>query len=147
MLAVDGKNITVELFEASLWPNVSSADGEYRVRIDGKWYCAAGKYTFLSWPSVGAILARLLSGQEEFKEDPPPVFEKFQRVRVWVGECDGDGVPRVYTGGFVAAPPLRGIDGRWYVAVTTFDGTAHYPIHDVDALEARRVTALADAAS
>jgi hypothetical protein len=34
--------------------------------------------------------------------------------------------------GFVAAPPFRGIDGRWYVHVSTFDGTRAYPCHDVD---------------
>lgn len=132
LLTTGGKHTALELFDAREWPNQSSNDGECRVRIDGRWYSPAGKYTFLSPAAVGALVARLLAGQEVFAEEAPPVALKpRQRVRVHFGDCVGS-MPVRTTRGFVAAPQYRGVDGRWYVAVSTFDGTQAYLRHDVE---------------
>ncbi|MDL2315480.1 hypothetical protein LJC59_00155 [Desulfovibrio sp. OttesenSCG-928-A18] len=132
LLSTDGKNITLELFDARLWPDKSSADNEFRVRIDGKWYSPAGKYTFLPYAAVGGLVSRLLSGREIFEDDPAPALRVKQRVRVHFGDCI-DGIPMRCTGGFIAAPPYRGVDGRWYVAVSVFGGTETFLCHDVEA--------------
>lgn len=132
LLSTDGKNTAVELFDARQWPDKSSNDGEFRVRIDGRWYSPAGKYTFLSHASLGDLIARLLSGQEVFEEQAPPVpLTVLQRVRVHYGDCVGS-VPVQITRGFVAAPPHRGVDGRWYVAVCIGGSTVHFLCHDVE---------------
>ena len=132
LLATGGKNTAVELFDAALWPDKSSNDGEMRARIDGKWYCPAGKYTFLPPSAVGALIASLLSGQDAPEEEAPPVALKTsQSVRVHFGECVGS-IPLQSQRGFVAAPPYRGIDGRWYVFVSVFGGTQAFLCHDVE---------------
>ena len=131
LLSTEGKNITLELFDAREWPDRSSNDNEFRVRIDGKWYSAAGKYTFLPYDAVGRLIASLLSGQELLVEEPAPVYGRHQRVRVHFGECVGS-MPLQSQQGFVAAPPYRGVDGRWYVPVSVFGGTEVYLCHDVE---------------
>jgi hypothetical protein len=134
LLATDGKNIVLELFEAGLWPAQSSNDGQFRVRIDGKWYSPVGKYAFLHYAAVGALIARLLSGQEAFEEEAPPAVTKNQRVRVHYGECIRS-IPLSSELGWTVAPPYRGIDGNWYVFVRTVGGTAAYPCCDVDVIK------------
>ena len=134
LLSTDGKNITLELFDAREWPDQSSNDNEFRVRIDGKWYSPAGKYTFLPYAAVGLLFASLLSGQEPVEEETPPVtLQPRQRVRVHFGDCVRS-IPSRTTQGYVAAPPYRGIDGRWHVPVSTFDGIQAFPCHDVEAV-------------
>lgn len=131
LLTTEGKNITVELFDACLWPHKTSDDGQFRVRIDGKWYTAAGKYTFLSYPAIGALLARLLAGQEVLEEEQPPVFKPRQRVSACFGECVGS-IPLRREMGWVVAPPFRGVDGQWYVHVALFDGVKAIPVYDIE---------------
>jgi hypothetical protein len=131
LLSTDGKNIAVELFDSALWPEKSSADGHFRVRINGKWYCPGGKYTFLSLMSVGTLLARLLSGLEALEEEPPPKLQMRQRVRVHSGECVCC-VPLNSESGWTATPPYRAVDGNWWIFVSTCSGTAAYPCHDVE---------------
>lgn len=133
-LTIGGKTVAVELFDAREWPEHSSDDGEYRVRIDRKWYSPAGKYTFLSPVAVGEVIARMLSGLECFEaEISPSEIKAQQRVRVYVGECLGS-LPMRSVTGFVAAPPVRVVDGRWMIPVFTPDGTNYYPLHDVEAV-------------
>jgi hypothetical protein len=72
-----------------------------------------------------------VSGLEAFEEEAAPDFKSRQRVKVHAGECSG-GLPLCTTGGRVAAPPYRGVDGRWYVHVLTFGGVAAYPCFDVE---------------
>lgn len=134
LLSTDGKNTALELFDAALWPEKTSNDGEMRVRIDGKWYSPAGKYTFLPPLAVGELVARILSGLELFEDEAPPVALKPpQRVRVSFGECV-EGLPVQSQSGHVAAPPFRAVDGRWYVHVFVFGGTRAFPCHDVEPL-------------
>ena len=123
----------MELFDAREWPEKSSNDNEFRVRIDGKWHSPMGKYTFLSHEAVGRLVAALMSGQELPENEQPPDLATRQRVRVFFGDCV-DSIPVRSQRGFVAAPPFRGIDGRWYVAVSTFDGTETYLCHDVESI-------------
>lgn len=62
LLSVNSKKITLELFPADAWPAQNTGDDLYRVRIDGRWYCALGKYTFLTLAAVGELVASLLAG-------------------------------------------------------------------------------------
>ncbi len=135
-LSTGDKNIAVELFDARQWPEQSSDEGEFRVRIDRKWYSPAGKYTFLPLADVGKLIARLLSGAEIFEAQAPPVaFKTMARVSVQFGEC-ADSIPLESAVGFIAAPPVRDTAGRWHVPVCIPGAdTAYYPIHDVKALE------------
>ena len=133
-LTIDGKTVAVELFDTREWPEQSSNDGEYRVRIDRKWYSPAGRYTFLSGSAVGDLIGRLLSGQDLPEEEQAPMeFKPSQRVRVYEGECM-DSLPLHCTSGIVAAPPIRDVGGRWRIPVFTPDGTNYYPLHDVEAV-------------
>ena len=133
LLYADGKIISVELFVASLWPKHSSVDGEYRIRIDGRWYSPEGKYTFVKFAAIGELVARLLEGKEEFQEETMPEFQKNQRVRVHMGECL-ESLPIYTLSGYVFAPPFRGVDGRWRAYVTTPDGTQAHLCHDIEAM-------------
>ena len=133
-LTIDGRVVAIGLYDAREWPEQSSDEGELRVRIDRRWYSPAGKYTFLSPAAVGELIGRLLSDQELFEGEPAPMdFQTGQRVRVHMGECVGS-MPSDSVRGFVAAPPIRGVDGRWVVPVFTPDGTNYYPQHDVEAV-------------
>ena len=133
LLTVGSINISLELFAALLWPERSSDDGEYRVRIDGRWYSPENKYTFLKADAVGQLVARLLEGKKEFQEEARPTYPKHQRVRVHAGECV-EGMPLKTLSGFICAPPFRGVDGRWRVYVLTADGTHEHLCHDVEPL-------------
>jgi len=137
LLTMGSKNISIELFRADLWPECSSKDGEFRLRIDGRWYSPEGKYTFLKAAAIGELTARLLEGKDGFEEEPAPAFPKNQRVRVHVGECL-DGLPMYCLSGFIFAPPFRGVDGRWRAYVTTPDGTQAHLCHDIEPLQGRR---------
>jgi hypothetical protein len=131
LLSSDGNNTTLELYTADQWPNCSSQPDEFRVRINGKWYCPAGKYTFLGYEAIGRLIGSLLSGVEPFEEEEPPKFQTRQRVSVSFGDCVMT-VPVHTQGGYVAAPPFRGVDGRWRVPVTVYDGgTQPFLCHDV----------------
>ena len=131
LLATGGKNITLELYDAALWPDRSSNDNEYRVRIDGKWYRPAGKYTFLSYQAVGELCAHILAGKTPFEEERAKRIKPRQCVRVHYGECFSC-VPCSCERGTVVAPPFRGVDGRWRVFVSVFGGTKEFLLHDID---------------
>lgn len=135
LLATGGKNTTLELFDSRLWPGKSSNDGEFRVRINSKWHSPAGKYTFLSMAAVERLIGTILTGKALPEEEPVPDFYVSQPVRVHFGECVAS-MPLQSEMGRVAAPPYRGIDGRCYVAVTTFGGTTAHLCHDVTPVDA-----------
>ena len=131
-LRTESKIISVELFDAARWPDHSSEEGLFRVKIDGRWYCPAGKYTFLPYSAVGSLIARLLSGLEVFDEEQAPAFKANQRVKCHHSECI-DGMPVRSEIGWTVSPPYRGIDGRWYVFVLMGeDGIQAFPVHDVE---------------
>ena len=132
LLSTDGKKTTVELFNASLWPDKSSNDGEFRIRINGKWYCAAGKFTFLPYRAVGELISTILAGGVLHESEKKlSALRVHQRVRVHYGECFSS-TPCFATNGLVVAPPFRGVDGRWRVFVSAAGETRDYLLHDVD---------------
>lgn len=137
LLCVNGKNVTLELYSAALWPQCSSRAGEYRVRIDGRWHSPAGKYTFLTAAAVGALVASLLSGERALEEEAPPPLARHMRVRVACGECL-DGLPCETRQGYVNGAPFRGSDGRWYVDVLVGAQVIRALCHDVDPIADRR---------
>lgn len=141
LLCVDGKNITLELYEANLWPQCSSREDEYRVRIDGRWHASAGKFTFLPLPAVGALVAALLAGEKPLEEEAPPRLLRHMLVRVACGECI-DGLPCETLQGYIIAAPFRGIDGRWYVDVLAGAQVIRALCHDVEIIPDRRNTKL-----
>ena len=133
----DGRKISLEVFDAALWPQKTSDEGLYRVRIDGAWYTAAGKYTFITMAALGELVAKLLAGQDLFEEEPAPELKTRQRVRVYYGEAVG-GLPIHCEQGFTCAPPHRGIDGQWYVHVHTYgSGTIAVPLYDIELMGRR----------
>lgn len=137
LLCVDGKNITLELYPAALWPQCSSREDEYRVRIDGRWHSPTGKFSFLSMSAVGALVASLLAGGVPLEEETPPPLVRHLLVSVACGDCL-DGMPFNSRKGYVIADPFRGADGRWYVDVLVGAQAMRALCHDVDPVEDRR---------
>jgi hypothetical protein len=137
LLSTDGKTTTLELYDAALWPDKTSGDGMFRVRIDGRWYSAAGKYTFLTLRAVGDLIARILSGDPLFDDLLMPDIPINTRVTVHYGDCILS-VPERCEGGWTVAPPFRAVDGNFYVFVSTCGGVSAYPLHDVDIVSLAR---------
>lgn len=132
LLTLEGKNTLIELFDSALWSERTSSEGDMRVRIDGKWYCPMGKYTFLTTAAIGDLIARMLSGGEIFEEESAPIdLGVHSRVRVHYGECI-DSMPMQTTRGFVSAPAYRAMDGKWYIPVSIYGGIKTFPCHDVE---------------
>ena len=62
LLSISGRMVSLELFDACLWPDQNTTEGLFRVRIEGKWYSPNGKYTFLSFSAVGGLVAQIMAG-------------------------------------------------------------------------------------
>ena len=132
LLATEGKIISIELYDAMLWPEHSSREGLSRVRIDGKWYCPHGKYSFLTLGAVGELLTDLQTGEDVFALEERPNLCMRQRVNVLHGDCVG-GLPIQKRRATIIAPPWRGADGCWHVFVSTSDGfVREVPCRDVE---------------
>lgn len=115
LLSVNSKKITLELFPADAWPAQNTGDNLYRVRIDGRWYCALGKYTFLTLAAVGELVASLLAGGVPVEPEALPEWiRKGVEVRAQYGECL-EGMPLNAYRGYILADAQLGPDGRWYV--------------------------------
>ena len=136
LLTIKGKVTLIELFEAALWPECSSAEDEFRLRIAGKWHCPLGKYSFLTFEAVGVLVASLLAG-EGVPNSPRPDMEYGDLISAGYGEVF-QGVPLETVVCRVVYPPHLGIDGRWYVWVNTPDGQACVLVDDCKMLEKRR---------
>lgn len=110
LLTVESKTISMDVFDAALWPTQGGDTGFYRVRIDGKWHSPTGKYSFLTLQAVGGLVCRLLFGKEMLQRTKPPKGLNFNtRIFTFV-----DGVKE---NGWVLAPPYLGQDARWWVWV------------------------------
>ena len=132
LLTINSKIVSVELYQAEQWPDENPGEGLFRVRIDGRWYCPMGKYSFLTMHSISALAANILNGGEPAEpEEKPHWLEKGRRVRVHSGECV-EGIPTETHQGLVVAPPHIGADGRWWVWVHIFGGTILVPCSDVE---------------
>ncbi|MEG2172353.1 MAG: hypothetical protein RRY29_03735 [Desulfovibrionaceae bacterium] len=135
LLTINSKVVSLELYDAALWPAVSSVDGTFRVRIDGCWHCSTGgKYSFLTMHAVAELIATLCNGGTVPMPAPTPTgFYRKARVRVHFGECV-EGIPLRCTLGSVLELPLRGEDGRWWVWVSIPHDRMMVPVDDVELL-------------
>lgn len=135
LLTVHSKIISIELYDAALWPAVSSVDATYRVRINGAWHSpTGGKYSFLTMFAVADLVATLCSGGTPPTAALPPTgFHRKKRVRVAMGECVA-GLPVGSTTGHVLEPPVMGADGRWWVWVSIPHQRIMVPVDDVELL-------------
>lgn len=135
LLTINSKVVSLELYDAALWPAVPSVDGTYRVRIDGCWHCPTGdKYSFLTMPTVAELVTTLLNGgTAPVPALAPASLYRKARVRVQFGECV-EGIPIRSTLGNVLELPRKGADGRWWVWVSIPFDRIMVPVEDVELL-------------
>lgn len=109
-------------------------EGSFRVRIDRKWHDGPdGKPLFFDRSRLADLVVdAALDGLPATPRRPQ--IQRSERVSV---RFEADGVRRV-EGGFVAAPPILGHDGRWWVPVTMYGGTRYVPTDDIIAKENSR---------
>lgn len=118
LLVVDGKNTTLELFDSLQWDKGECDEGLYRVRVDGKWHCPLGKYTFLSPTKIGELCgAMLTSNSLKHEPVPAPPLPVGMEVKVFCGAIENGTPCDIRRGIVMADPQLSPIDGRWYVEV------------------------------
>lgn len=124
--------ITLELFDAALWPNQPYDDGLYRVRIGDKWHCPTGRYSFLTLAAVGELVATLLAGGTPPQADPAPHLPAKADVRAYLDDLTP------FATGWVYVPPHREADGRWYVWLYLYGhGRRKVPCNDVTLVRER----------
>lgn len=124
-----------ELFASEQWPD--GAPGRYRVRLDRRWLDGAdGGRLYLDAAGIGALLAERLGGPK-LAEEAAPDLRPGQPVRVLNGRT-AEGVGPLFDLTRVASAPIRGFDGRWYVAVVLMGrGLVHVPACDVQTTKER----------
>ncbi|WP_034609312.1 hypothetical protein [Desulfovibrio aminophilus] len=124
-----------EMFPSEQWPD--GARGRYRVRLDRRWLDAAdGGRLYLDAAGIGALLAERLGGPK-LAEEAAPDLRPGQPVRVLNGRT-AEGVGPLFDLTRVAGEPIRGFDGRWYVAVVLMGrGLVHVPASDVQTTKER----------
>ncbi len=113
LLVVNGKQASLELYPAGLWPEQAWVEGAYRLRIDGKWHCAPDKYTFLTARRVGEHIALLLEGGD--LPAPPPRPEGLFEARLLHVSGFTSGGDIVEGPGWALCPPHLGADGNWRI--------------------------------
>lgn len=123
----------LELFDADLWPDQNTGEGLYRVRIDGRWHCPLGKYSFLTLAAVGELTATMLAGGVPVEPEAAPEWiKKGCEVRVAFGECL-HGLPLQTYRAVVCDDAQLGPDGRWYVLCQVSTKGRHFiPAADVE---------------
>lgn len=133
LLRVNSKIISLELFDAAQWPNRASAEGLWRVRVDGAWHAPTDKYSFLTIQAVGELLVALLTGGAAcLQAEPAPWLPWKAEVSIYL-ESEPDS-----TRGSVHAPPHQEADGRWWVWVWVYSrGPIKLPCDDVKLIRVR----------
>lgn len=124
LLSLEGKTISLEVFDATLWPKQGGITELYRVRIDGKWYSPTGKYSFLSLRAVSDLACCLLLGKDVPKEIAPPKGLDFNTR---ISTC----ISGVKEHGWVLAPPYLGQDARYWIWVLLPSGKICVPADTV----------------
>lgn len=125
---IDTRRARFELSPAEIH---GGPEGSFRVRIDRKWHDGPdGKPLFFG----RSRLADLVVGAALDGMPTAPLQPRIQRGERVSVRFEADGVRRV-EGGFVAAAPILGHDGRWWVPVTMYGGTRHVPTDDIIAKE------------
>jgi len=124
--------LKIELFCATQWPGASGARvGLLRIRVNRKWLCPSGKYTFFNAQGVAALLTALVAGVDPLEICEPPDLPRSSPVRVPTGTVLS-GQP-LYDKTRTNTEPLLGIDGRWHVSVTLVGrGTFHTPVDELE---------------
>ena len=135
LLSVNSKKTMLELFPADAWPAHSTDENLYRVRIDGRWHCPFGKYSFLTLAAVGELAATLLAGGVPVEPEGPPAWmRKGVEIRAHYGPCVC-GVPLQTYRGYILEAPQLAPDGRWYaLCQLTMKGRRFVPVCDVEPL-------------
>lgn len=111
LLRNQGKTVKLELFPATAWGGPA---GCYRLRLDGCWHSPGGsKHEFIAPAGVAGFVVALVCGASVQPEECHGL-RRGDRVRV----PNGTGA---YDKTFVSGPPILGLDGRWWVAVTGRD--------------------------
>lgn len=129
----DSESQLVELFDSLLWEKRGGTAGSWRVRINDKWLCNNGKYSFLSLRAVGELLVSLLLGAEpQGGEEKPPYLPYRAEVRVRHGDAHVHGER-----GWVHAEPHREIDGRWYAWIWICGKPRKFPAEAVTLIRVR----------
>jgi hypothetical protein len=128
---IDTRRARFELSPAEIH---GGPEGSFRVRIDRKWYDGPdGKPLFFDRSRLAdLVVGAALEGLPEPATQPG--IQRGDRVSV---RFEKGGVRRV-EGGFVAAAPILGHDGRWWVPVTMYGGTRYVPADDIIAKEGNR---------
>lgn len=132
LLVVNSKKISLELFPADAWPEQNTGENLYRVRVDGRWHCPLGKYSFLTLAAVGGLVASLLGGVVPVEPEVLPEWVcKGAEVRALYGECF-EGVPMYSLRGYLLGKATLGADGRWYAPCHLYGkGRQFLPVADM----------------
>ncbi len=119
--------VKIELFHAREWD--AEALG-YRIRRDGAWVCEQGKRTFYTVSALTKFLLRLVAhclGDEVGVETHEPQIRPgtFVRVKRYDEKLS---VEHLVTAK-IMGPPIRAIDGKWYVLVDVpYDGKTYVEV-------------------
>ncbi len=126
--------VKIELFPSGEWSATHGVGRDlFRLRINGRWSCNNGeKYSFLTLDGAMNEVCSLIT---DYLDHPHPCQQKPMiksgtPVRVPVGEVAGQ---TIYERTFAATPPIKCIDGRWYVGVIMFGkGTKMIPVDSME---------------
>ena len=132
LLTVNSKKKMLELFAADLWPEQGAREGLWRVRIDGRWHCPLGKYSFLTLAAVAELTASLLAGGVLVEPEALPDWvRKGVDVRAH-GLESLESAPVQTSRGYTVDDPQLGPDGRWHVLCQLFTrGKRFMPVADL----------------
>lgn len=135
-LSIDNgkEKYSLELFPAALWPEKSAAEGLCRVRINGKWHCPNGRYSFLPGPAIADLCLALLGGNRlpAAPQKPAlPLQRRGCRVRFPYGACE-QGLPESLAEGWTLAPAHLAADGLWWAWCHSPEtGPVLVPVEDI----------------
>lgn len=126
---IDTRRVRFELAPA---PDYGGPRGFCRVRAGRCWLNGpAGESLFFDRDRLARLIADAALGTLP-KPAPAPTIPPRSRVCVrlwqdddWRQEC-----------GWTLAPAIQGVDGRWMVPVSLFDGLTYVPVNDVFLREA-----------
>ena len=131
------KSVLIELSPAPIY---GGPEGMFRIRIGRRWVnLPTGGKKFFTPESLatGPLLESLLGSAVT---SPPAIpFDLPKDTRVTVCKWGTDDMPRYYPG-WTVMPPIQGIDGKVYVAVT-YDGKREFlPFDEIKIVGPQRVS-------
>lgn len=129
------KNVLIELSPAPIY---GGPEGMFRIRIGRRWVnLPTGGKKFFTPESLatGPLLESLLGSAAT--SSPAVPFDLPKDTRVTVCKWGTDDMPRYYPG-WTVMPPIQGMDGKVYVAVTYNGKREFLPFEDIRIVESRR---------